>query len=466
MQLIKPRARRKVARTLATLAAGLFAAATAHAQEGAQSGDPSYYDDSSRGLSSIDTAVLVYQEAGGRVRAIEPTTSVTLHGSDDHIFTLGFVADTLTGASPNGAVPSDVTQTFVTPLKVTGSSMTVTKASGGSTVIQVPPTPGQVAAAAYGRQYTTAPGVLPVDPGFNDQRFAGSIGWSQPLGRNTKAGLGGSYSTEHDYRSITGNLNLSQDFNAHNTTVSVAGAFELDTSSPYGGTPTPLTVMSPQMKGPPQDRRVGDVVVGLTQVVTRRWLVQLNYSYGLSNGYQTDPYRVISLVDAVTGEPTSSLYESRPNSRHRQSVYLDNKVNLGRNIVDVSGRYFWDSWGVRSTTVDVSDRFAVTNAIFIEPHARWYRQTAANFYRYYLVAGQPLPQFASSDTRLGAFTGLTFGVTLGLKVGEFSELYLRGEYYDQSGNGHPAQAIGQLAQQNLFGAVKAANLMAGFKFGF
>ncbi len=57
-------------------------------------------------------------------------------------------------------------------------------------------------------------------------------------------------------------------------------------------------------------------------------------------------------------------------------------------------------------------------------------------------------------------------MTLGLKVGEFSELYLRGEYYDQSGNGHPAQAIGQLAQQNLFGAVKAANLMAGFKFGF
>ena len=471
MQLSKPLAG-QVARTLGALATSLFAAAAAHAQDDANSSpqyvDHSYSDsgDSDVGLSRMDTAVLVYQEAGGRVRAIEPETTVTLHASDDEILTLGLVSDTLTGASPNGATPSDKAQTFVTPLKVHGSTTTLTSASGGSTVIQLPPTPGQIAAAAYGRQYITAPGKLPVDAGFHDQRFAGNLGWSQSIDPDTKAGIGAGYSIERDYRAITGDGSLSRDFNAHNTTASLSVNYEFDTSSPFGGTPTPLTVMSAQMKGPSRNRQVVDVVAGLTQVMTRNWLVQLNYSYGLSNGYQNDPYRILSVVDAVTGEPTSYLYESRPNSRRRQSVYLDNKVDIGPNVFDVSARYFFDSWGIHSETVDASDRISLTHAIYLEPHVRWYRQTAASFFQYYLIAGQPLPQYASSDSRLGKFTGLTGGLTLGLKVTRSGEVYLRGEYYAQTGVDHPPNAIGQLASQDLFSGVKATSLMLGYSFGF
>ncbi len=464
MQLRKP-PRAGVARALGTLAAGLLAANVAHAPAHAQ--DTGYSDSSDSNLSRMDTALLIYQEAGGRVRAIEPATTVTLHGSDDHILTFGLVADTLTGASPNGAAPSDKIQTFVTPLKPpSSSSMTVTSASGGSTVIQVPPTPGQIAAAAYGRQYTVAPNTLPVDAGFNDQRFAGNIGWSQPLGRWTKASIGAGYSTEHDFRAITGNVGLSQDFNGRNSTASVAFNYEYDTSSPYGGTPTPFTVMSPAMKGPSQSRTVADIVVGFTEVMSRNWLAQINYSYGLSDGYQNDPYRILSVVDAVTGEPNSYLYESRPNKRRRQSVYLDNKVDIGRNIFDVSARYFWDDWGVKSTTVDASDRFAITSGLYIEPHVRWYRQTAANFYKPYLVSGQALPQYASSDTRLGKFSAWTYGATLGLRITHRSEVYIRGEYYQQTGDSHPAGAFGQLANQDLFGAVKATSFMMGYAFDF
>jgi hypothetical protein len=200
--------------------------------------------------------------------------------------------------------------------------------------------------------------------------------------------------------------------------------------------------------------------------MTRNWLVQLNYSYGLSNGYQNDPYRILSVVDPVSGEPMSYLYEGRPGSRARQSVYLDNKVALGWNTVEVSGRYFWDDWGIKSETVDVSDRIALGSAIYVQPHVRWYRQTAARFFQYYLVGGQPLPQYASSDTRLGKFNAWTFGGTLGFKVFSSSEVYIRGEYYEQLGNGHPAGAIGQLAHQNLFGGVKATSIMVGYSYGF
>lgn len=450
-----------IAGTLAGLAAGLLAGA-AQAQD-----DQSASPQTDAPLSRVDTSLLVYQEDGGRVQAIEPSATVTLNGSDNHVLTFGFTADSLTGASPNGAVPSDKTQTFMTPLRLPSTSMTVTTASGGSTVIQVPPTPGQIANAnLYGRQYTVAPGQLPVDPGFNDQRYAGSIGWSQPIGRWNNFNIGASYSSEHDYRAITGNLGLTQDLNGHNTTLSAAVNLEFDKSFPYGGTPTPYTPMSAQWKGPGQSRHSEDFVGGLTQIMTRNWIVQLNYSYGLSNGYQNDPYLILSVVDPSSGEPTGYLYENRPRSRTRQSVYLDNKVALGWNIFEVSGRYFWDDWGIKSETVEASDRISLGSVVYVQPHVRWYHQTAASFFNYYLVGGQPLPQYASSDFRLGRFKAWTFGATVGFKVFGSSEFYVRGDYYEQLGDGHPAGAFGQLANQNLFAGVKAKSIMVGYSYGF
>jgi hypothetical protein len=45
-----------------------------------------------------------------------------------------------------------------------------------------------------------------------------------------------------------------------------------------------------------------DVVIGVTQVVSRKMLVQLNYSFSNSSGYLTDPYKILSLVDGTSGD--------------------------------------------------------------------------------------------------------------------------------------------------------------------
>jgi hypothetical protein len=152
--------------------------------------------------------------------------------------------------------------------------------------------------------------------------------------------------------------------------------------------------------------------------------------------------------------------------RTRQSVYADNKVDLGPNIFELSGRYYWDSWGIKSETVEAADRIALGSVVYVKPDVRWYRQSAANFFQYYLVQGQALPPFASSDTRLGKFTAWTFGATIGAKVFDSSEVYLRGQYYEQQGAARPANAIGQLANQDLFGGVKAMSVMVGYSYHF
>jgi hypothetical protein len=83
---------------------------------------------------------------------------------------------------------------------------------------------------------------------------------------------------------------------------------------------------------------VYNLVTGVTQVVNRYWLTQLNYSIGSTDGYQTDPYRIISAVDPVTGGPVEYRYESRPKSRLRQSVFWGNKIALGPTVLDLSAR--------------------------------------------------------------------------------------------------------------------------------
>lgn len=450
MQLVNKR-RSNVCRALAAAAAGLLQSTQANAADT---------------TTTFESGVLYYKESGGRVQAIEPSVTASYDFGNQHRLSLGVIYDSLTGASPNGAVPSTQSQNFVTPIKIGSTKTSVTSASGGSTIISIPLTPGQLAQAAFGRQYTVDAGKLPVDPGFKDQRIAANLDWSQPMFEGSTIGFGAGFSHEHDYQSLGAHTRLAQDFNDKNTTVSLALNYEHDTSRPLGGIPVPFTSMSPQWKGPNDGKNGVDAVLGVTQIMNRFWLTQFNYSYSWSNGYQNDPYRVISVVAPLTGLPVDNLYESRPEKRRRQSLYWDNRIHMDRDVLDLSLRYFWDDWGVHSITADISDRFSFARRWFIEPHGRFYHQDAASFYQRYLVQGQPRPANATSDTRLGTFNAYTGGLKLGWIPNKVDELALRVEYYKQVGNGHPPGAVGQLAKQDLFAQVSAVSATLSYSYGF
>ena len=119
------------------------------------------------------------------------------------------------------------------------------------------------------------------------------------------------------------------DFNQKNTTLSAGLSFEFDQIDPVGGAPKPLTSMFSQQKDGGDNKTVTDVLLGVTQVLNRHAVLQLNYSASLMSGYQSDPYKVLSVVDAsgnLLAEPTAPnrgvyLFESRPDSRTRHSIY-------------------------------------------------------------------------------------------------------------------------------------------------
>lgn len=437
-------------------AASLLASGHAKAQEGP----------SSPPTTTIDSALLFYHEVT-RVQAIEPEVNVSHQIDEDSTVLFGIAADSLTGATPLGAVPSTLPQTYVRPYKVIplGTPVTVTSASGGSTVVLVPPPTG-AKTQTLGATTIVPPNTYPLDRGFYDQRVAAHLGWEQALTPTLKLDGGAAYSKEHDYRSESVHVGLSKDLNAHNTTLSAALNYESDLSFPIGGTPTPLTAMNADWKGPDASLHEVDAVVGITQVMNRRWLATLSYSYSDAHGYQTDPYKIISVVDPVSGQPTQQLYENRPDLRRKQSIFFDNKIHLTSDVIAAALRAYKDDWGIKSLTADLRYRWQMGPDYYLEPHVRYYRQGAADFFHYYLVGGEPLPEYASADTRLAKFHAQTYGLKFGMPFDETSEVNVRVEYYDQHGNGSPGGAIGQLQQQNLFPDLKAYTLLLGYTYAF
>jgi hypothetical protein len=218
--------------------------------------------------------------------------------------------------------------------------------------------------------------------------------------------------------------------------------------------------------GTGRHKSVTSFVAGVTQVLTPGVLAQLNWSHGVSRGYQTDPYKLVSLVDSTSGDPFAYIYESRPDRRVRDSIYAGTKFALGSAVTDASVRWYHDSWGIRSWTYALSEHVPLGRSAYVEPGIRYYRQTAANFFRNYLPIDQDTPRYVSADSRLGQFHAWTFGLKAGAKIASNIEVYGAAERYIQEGQRFDRSAPGNLGRTDLFAGSKSISLITGVRFTF
>lgn len=371
---------------------------------------------------NVDSAILFYSESDGRVNAVEPGVYASTDLEDGGKLSLRLIVDALTGATPNGAHASTVPQTFATP-------------SGKSS-------------------YTVAPGETPLDSTFLDTRVAFGVDWEMPLDRLNRIIWGVNGSGEHDYLSLGLSATYLRDLNNRNTTLTAGLAFNNDTINPEGGVATafsPMRSAGINRDGADDTKTITDFIVGVTQVVDRKTLVQLNFSTGSTSGYQNDPYKILTVVDPVTGLPTISglvnvnadalpyVYEKRPDSRQRNSLFFKTVHHLDEDVIDFSYRYFWDDWDITSHTLDFKYRYEMKSGNYLQPHLRYYTQDAANFYTHHLVQGSDvdangnvLVEYASNDYRLAKSVTTTLGLKYGIPMGENSELGFRAELITQA----------------------------------
>ncbi|MCW8956317.1 MAG: DUF3570 domain-containing protein [Gammaproteobacteria bacterium] len=392
----------------------------------------------------IQSALMIYSESDGRVSAIEPIVSGKKEIGEDETVNIKLVLDSLTGATPNGAHASSDVQTFTNP-------------SGN-------------------KPYTVQPGENPLDDTFLDTRVALSGSWEKPiLDDRSRMVYGANVSKEFDYMSLGASATFMRDYNDRNTTLSYSLGVNSDSIDPSGGVPTPFANMRAAGTGTNRDgssesKTITDFMFGITQVISRKTLMQFNLGLSSTSGYQNDPYKVISVIDP-DGTPTTSfadpddlpyVYENRPDSRSRQTFYWKTVHHLTEDVINLSYRYYTDDWDVQSHTLDFHYRYELSDGAYLQPHIRYYSQSAAEFYTHSLDYGETV-EYASADYRLGELNTTTLGLKYAMPLAKNSELSVRAEMINQSSN-EVGTLVGDQLIQELAPDLDAFIFQVGYSF--
>ncbi len=410
-----------------------------------------------------DLSILSYSEQDNqqqdRVAVFEPVLSVTSQKADDDYFKYDLVFDSLSGSSPNGANASSVSQQM-------GSLQ-------------------------------TEAGYTPVDPRFSDNRLALNLSWMTPLDRLSRYKGGISLSYESDYRSAGFDYSYFEDLNNKLTTLMIGGALSYDAINPASGFGTPLSSISGPVTTSPRQINLqtttsasgggtttipsgggtsgsgsfnesesdGETaslnlfpgkakvtyegMVGISHIYNQYTLLNLNYGLSYVDGYQTDPYKLISVIDS-SGLPVDYVWEKRPSSRLKQTLKGSLVTAIGKDSLHLDYRYYQDDWGITSKTLDVKYYLELGHKLTIAPHYRRSDQTRADFFRISLNENETLPAYASADYRLGDMQTNTTGAMLAYHFNPDLTLSLNVDKIQQTGESYPAEAIGDQRLNDMF----------------
>jgi len=226
---------------------------------------------------------------------------------------------------------------------------------------------------------------------------------------------GSSYSKESDYISRSTSLLGSLSTEDKNTTLTLGGSYTNDTINPNNH------VVRNEKK------EVIAGMVGVTQILTKKDIVQVNFGYSKGDGYYDDPYKV-------------NLYgDIRPDKRDIKTVMTRWNHYFERRDVTtrLSYRYYTDTFGIKAHTFGLEYIQPVAGGWTVIPSARFSSQTAADFYLPadpFVWPDPPDPQDAkyySYDQRLSAFGAVTLGIKVEKRIAKDWLLDAKFENYEQ-----------------------------------
>lgn len=248
---------------------------------------------------------------------------------------------------------------------------------------------------------------------------------------SAKAGISGDGGTfmanyiqsdENDYNSKTYGFSGSREFFEKNTTVGLSFNYGDDKISQTSST-TFKEAMTNQNYG-----------LTLTQVLSKVSIAELIFDFRIENGYTASPYRK-ARIKTDTG--TIALFpENHPKTRNRNAVafkfnyfWVPVSLSLGSSL-----RLYYDSWDVKSATVEERITKNFGDSFDLSLNFRYYTQVAANFYKdtYSLDTGP----FYTGNKTLSTYTSTLAGLRPTLKLGKSFEFFLKGEVYLQKFANH------------------------------
>ncbi len=358
-----------------------------------------------RGEDRVSYGHETYVEDDGRMRV--DTESALFRKTLSPWFDLsgGAIYDSISGATPIGAPPLNNIKLFTAGIglpvpnkSIKGFTRNVDAMSGASPASGAKSGSRNDVPTAESRDYRTSLN-LAGDFTFGPNRISPSL----------------NYSHEKDYVLYAGALNYAIDLNEKNTTVNAGWSHSSDVVRA-----NEFTFLQSNA-----DKNSDDFVMGVTQLLSPKTILNISGTIGYAHGYLNDPYRAVVFQEtALTEDGLLKLYgEKRPGTRNTQAIRIDitQAVDRLNGSVEASYRYYHDSFDNQAHTVEIAWFQKLGRFVIVSPSFRYYFQEGANFYATQF-AGDPVaapakvPEYYSSDYRISHFDSYTIGIDATWKV--------------------------------------------------
>ena len=220
-------------------------------------------------------------------------------------------------------------------------------------------------------------------------------------GTSASTTFNASYSQERDYHATA--LGVEHSFPLNSAlTLGAGGSFSHDLIAPTDA------VLYDRVRH--EEKNTASVFGSLAWVIDKSSVVQTGVQFNVENGYLSDPYKLVSVGDAI-------LADARPGSRTEVAWLLRYRraFTSADAALHLDYRYAQDSWGVAAHTLDVGWYQSLPGGWQLIPAARYYSQQQARFYAPFFVDSSA-QRFFSSDYRLGTFGAFSASMNLRKRI--------------------------------------------------
>ena len=251
---------------------------------------------------------------------------------------------------------------------------------------------------------------------YTEERTETGVGIDYLSGKNIYS-LGYSVSEENDYEATTMNFGVAHSVFGDLTTVSLGYS--------RGNDSVFRTIKNPdgskeRDSGFEEDVTRQNYQFGVSQILTKDWIVDLTFETITDEGYLNNPYRSIRYADATSGYLKHG--EKYPDTRTSHAVALRSKYFLPyRASIFTEYRYFQDTWGITAHQAGLGYTHTLNNKWIFDINYRYYTQSSADFYSDLFPAADSHEHMAR-DKELSTYTDHTigFGVTYEFTPKQFS----------------------------------------------
>ncbi len=165
--------------------------------------------------------------------------------------------------------------------------------------------------------------------------------------------------------------------------------------------------------------------LGLTQVLTKNWLGSFVLEAITDQGFLNNPYRAVRYLNPSASRGFSFQGEVYPQTRTSHALSFFSSYFLPyRASFKSQYRYFTDTWGIQSHTLDLRYVHPYNDRWTFELGYRYYTQNEADFYSDLFPFIDAQTQLAR-DKELSALKSATLGVGLSYEVRAFESDWLK-----------------------------------------